>query len=239
MIKLPTEYIDLGDIRMAYRQNGSGQALLLLHGNSENKSIFGKYQTDYFAGMNTFALDSRCHGESQSQDDSLSIEQISDDVIKFCKAMNIKEAFVIGYSDGGNIALFLAKKAPQLFSKVIAVSPNTLVSGSTDGFLRLSRAIIAVFKFLQKLGFNFKKQLLVIDLMMRDIGLSWNDLKGIKTSVKVIYAEKDLIKEEHIREIAAAIPNSTLDKVMGCTHMSIIYNMTAIRIMQEYLLYGK
>jgi len=239
MSRLPTEYVDLDDLRLAYCQNGSGPALILLHGNSESKAIFSKYQTEYFSAFHTYALDSRGHGESKSKDKKLSIEQISDDVIKFCRAKGIKEAVVIGYSDGGNIALFLAKKAPQLFTKLLAISPNTLVSGTTDDSLLLFKRIIKLMTFLSKVGFNFEKYLMSFDLMMHDIGLSDDDLKSIKTKVKIIYAEKDMIKEDHINDIAAAIPGCELEKVMGCTHMSITNNLDAIKIMQEYMAQGR
>jgi pimeloyl-ACP methyl ester carboxylesterase len=239
MTRLTTEFQDLDDIKIAYWQHGSGPDLLLLHGNSESKTIFSHYVLEFFAGFHTWALDSRFHGESQSQEDSLSIELIADDVIRFCQAKGIKQASVIGYSDGGNIALFLAKKAPQLFTRVVAVSPNTLVSGTEDCTLRLFKAIYAVIKFLGRLGINVKKQLMIIDLMLNDIGLSFDDLKTIKTSVKVLYAEKDLIKEQHIQDIAAAIPGSTLDRIPGCTHLNIMESPAAIKIMQEALGAGK
>jgi pimeloyl-ACP methyl ester carboxylesterase len=234
MTKFPTEFQDLGDINVAYWQHGVGPDLLLIHGNSESKAIFTDYPK-YFAGFHIWALDSRCHGESRSQDESLSIEQIADDVIRFCNTKGIKRANVIGYSDGGNVALYLAKKAPQLFPKLIAISPNTLVSGTTDGTLRLFRTVLGLLNFLAKVGINVKKQLLVINLMMRDIGLSFAQLSEIKTSVMVLYAEKDLIKENHIQEIAAAIPGSRLDKVPGCTHISIIHTAAAVQIMQDSL----
>jgi hypothetical protein len=81
MTRLSTEFQDLGDIKIAYWQHGSGPDLLLLHGNSESKTIFSHYLLDHFTGFHTWALDSRFHGESQSQEDSLSIELIADDVI--------------------------------------------------------------------------------------------------------------------------------------------------------------
>ncbi len=201
MKRFPTEFQELGDIALDYWQHGSGPDLLLLHGNSESKTIFMDYP-EFFSGFHVWALDSRCHCESRSQDVTLSIEQISDDVIHFCAAKGIQRAEVIGYSDGGNVALFLAKKAPLLFRKVVAISPNTLVSGTNDGTLRIFRAVLSILNFLSKLGVNVKKQFLVINLMMRDIGLSFAELSEIKTNVKVLYAEKDLIKESHIQEIA-------------------------------------
>ena len=235
MTRLTTEYQDLGDIKVAYWQHGSGSDLLLLHGNSESKVIFAHYLLEHFAGFHTWALDSRSHGESMSEDESLAIEQIADDVIRFCQAKGIQQASVIGYSDGGNIALFLAKKAPHLFPKVVAVSPNTLVSGTEDGTLRLIKAVYGMIRFFAKLGFKVKKQLMIIDLMLNDIGLSFDDLSTIQTSVKVLYAEKDLIKESHIKDIAAAIPGSTLEKIPSCTHLNIMESPIAVKAMQEYL----
>ncbi|HNT77772.1 MAG TPA: alpha/beta hydrolase, partial [Anaerolineae bacterium] len=127
MEKLSTAYVDLGDVKIAYRDYGAGPTLILLHGNSESKSLFTQHQTIHFKMFHTIAIDSRGHGETLSEDTHYSIGQYSDDVIRLCQAKGITEAGVVGYSDGGNIALFLAKKAPQLFKKIVAISPNYLV----------------------------------------------------------------------------------------------------------------
>ncbi len=137
MRRLLTEYVELKDAKIAYTQYGSGPALLLLHGNSESKHAFARYQTEHFRSFRTIAIDSRGHGQTQSNDTVYSIDGYSEDVIAACRAMGIERAFVIGYSDGGNIALFLARKAPDMFPKVIAISPNYLVTSTTDGALRL------------------------------------------------------------------------------------------------------
>jgi pimeloyl-ACP methyl ester carboxylesterase len=234
MNKLPTEYINLPDIKIAYTQYGNGQVLLLLHGNSESKSIFTEYQTKHFPMFHTIAVDSRGHGESKSTDDEYTISQFSDDVINFCKAKEIDQAYVIGYSDGGNIALFLAKKAPELFTRVIAISPNYLVSGTTDDALRTIRVLYKVMTFLNRLGFGFKKSLMRFNLMLRDIGISEEELSGIRTKVKIIYAEHDLIKETHLQQLAALVPGSTLDKVNDCNHMTILNKQGVIEIMKRY-----
>ena len=234
MDKLPTEYLDLPDIRIAYTQYGSGQVLVLLHGNSESKSIFTEYQTKHFPVFHTIAVDSRGHGESKSTDDDYTIDQFSDDVINLCKAKGINQAYVIGYSDGGNIALFLAKKAPELFTRIIAISPNYLVSGTTDDALRTIRILYQIMSFLNRIGFGFKKNLMRFNLMLRDIGISDDDLRWIRTEVKIIYAEHDLIKEIHLQQLAALIPGSTLDKVNDCNHMTILNKPEAIEIMKRY-----
>ena len=234
MSELLTEYIDLPDLTIAYTQHGSGRVLILLHGNSESKSIFTEYQRKHFPMFHTIALDSRGHGESKSTDDEYTIDQFSDDVINFCKAKGINQAYVIGYSDGGNTALFLANKAPELFPRIIAISPNYLVSGTTDDALRTIRILYKLMSFLNRIGLGFKKSLMRINLMLRDIGISDEELSGIRTKVKIIYAEHDLIKETHLQQLASLIPGSTLDKVNDCNHMTILNKPDAIEIMKRY-----
>jgi phosphatidylglycerol lysyltransferase len=238
MGNLTTEYIDLKDARIAYREHGSGPTLLLLHGNSESKNIFAQYQLKHFDMFHTIAIDSRGHGESQSDDADYSIEQYSNDIIEICKAKGITRAYVIGYSDGGNISLFLAQKTPELFPRIVAISPNYLVSGTTDGALRLFRTIRGVVSFASRLGFNVKKEIAKLDLMLRDIGITDDGLRSIRTDMKILYAEKELIKEEHIKQIASLIPNASMDKIMGCHHMTILNKKEAIEVMKTYLLAG-
>jgi pimeloyl-ACP methyl ester carboxylesterase len=111
---MKTKYLQLDTIKMAYTEFGSGPNLILLHGNSQNKSIFKKYQMHYFKNFHTYAIDSSGHGQCVSDDNKFSIKQYSEDIVNFCKEMDIKKTYVIGFSDGGNICLFLAQNNPEI-----------------------------------------------------------------------------------------------------------------------------
>jgi len=235
MEKLPTEYLDLGDVRIAYREHGAGPALILLHGNSASKAMFSKYQTVHFATFRTIAVDSRGHGETVSIDTQYSIHQYSEDVIGLCRAKGISQAFVIGYSDGGNIALFLAKNAPDIFKKIVAISPNYLVSGTTDGALRLFKAMTSAAQMLGRLGLPTRKAVMRFDLMLNDIGITAVELGSIQTSLRILYAENDMIKEEHILEIGRLVPGATVRKIARCNHMTICYKQETIDDIRNYL----
>lgn len=236
MKKLKTKYIDLPTLRMSYSENGQGPNLILLHGNSGNKNMFRKYQTEYFSDFHTYALDSRGHGHSKSNDYPYSIEGYSEDVIAFCRSKNIEKAGVIGYSDGGNISLYLGLKAPGVFEKIIAVSPNYLVEGTTDKALRIFRRIYSIFEGLSRIGFNTANWRARFDLMLHDIGLTRKDLNLVETAIHIIYAENDMIKEDHILDIHHNIPNSTLQKIPKSTHLSIMNKKAAINASRDYLL---
>jgi phosphatidylglycerol lysyltransferase len=236
MDELKTEFVHIGDARIAYREHGAGTALILLHGNSQSKKIFERYQTAHFPDFRTFAVDSRGHGESESEDSSYSIEQYSDDIIALCATKGIRTASVIGYSDGGNIGLFLAVKAPDVFKKIVTISPNYLVSGLKQYAIVMIRAVVKIMTTLGTLGINTKKTIMRMELMLRDIGVTDDDLSSIRTSVHILYAQNDLIREEHIERIAALIPNAMLTRVDRCNHLTILDKREAIDSMRRYLL---
>ena len=235
MSKWVTEYVDLEDARIAYRQYGAGPTLLLLHGNSSNKGTFAEYQTTHFPMFHTVAIDSRGHGQSISNDTEYSIGQYADDVIALCKVKGFTEAYVIGYSDGGNIALHLASKAPMIFKRIVAISPNYLASGLTDGALRFIRATAKTLVVLGRLGLPTRKAVMRFNLMLADIGITAEELSRIQTNVRILYAENDLIKEEHIQEMGRLIPNADIRKISHSNHMTIFYKSETIDDIHEFL----
>ncbi len=236
MGKLRTQYIDLESARIAYCEHGSGPTLILLHGNSESKRVFFRYQTVHFNTFRTIAIDSRGHGETISNDTQYSIGQYSQDVIELCPAKGITQAYVIGYSDGGNIALLLANKRPRLFTRIVAISPNYLVSGTTDGWLRFFQSMRKILAFLGGLGLATQKAIMRIDLMLTDIGITAEELGSIQTNVRILYAERDMIKEQHIQEMGRLIPGASIKKIRHCNHMTVFYKKEAIQDMGQYLL---
>lgn len=232
---LPTRYQDLSDICVAFCEHGSGSTLLFLHGNSESKKLFTAYQTEHFADYHTFALDSRGHGQSRSNDKAYTIPQFSNDVIRFCAAQGIERCHLVGYSDGGNTALLLAKHAPQLFDRIVAISPNYLASGTDEKTLRLFTRLSKLWKFLRKLGMPTQKYIMRFDLMLNDIGITADELRTIQTGMKILYAEEEMIKPDHIREIAELVPDAELEMVPGCTHMNILQHPRTVAAIREYL----
>lgn len=236
MTHLKTEFADLGDMRMAYCQHGSGENLLLLHGNSSSKSFFKKYQLDYFQSFHTIAVDSRGHGQSRSNDEVLNYEQQSVDVVRFCQAQGIQKASVIGYSDGGNLALWLAIKASDVFDRVVAISPNTVASATTERSMNTIRKFIDTMRMWQRLGLPMKKQIMRFQLMLTDTGITDDDLNKISSKVLLIYAEKDMIVEEHFLHIAGLIPSIKLIKMNGCTHLTTPLQIETIAHIKDFLI---
>jgi non-heme chloroperoxidase len=230
-----TKYLELDNIKIAYCEYGAGHDLLLLHGNSENKSIFKKHQLKYFEKFHTFAIDSRGHGQSISEDNEYSINQYSDDVINFCEKLGINKTYVVGFSDGGNICLFLARKNPEVFEKIIALSPNYLAEGTAAKTLKFLHRMYKLFLFMEKLRLPMRKAIMKWELMLKDIGITDGELKEIKTNMYILYAENDMIKEEHLLKMAELIKNCQIKKIKNTTHSNIYKSEETIKEIIEYL----
>src|SRR5205085_12530655 len=70
------------------------------------------------------ATDSRAHGRSIDTNDSLSFEMMADDEAALLDSMHIDSAYVLGWSDGGIVALALAMRHPDKVIKLASTGAN-------------------------------------------------------------------------------------------------------------------
>lgn len=73
------------------------------------------------------------------------------------------------------------------------------------------------------------------ELMLTDTGITDEDLQNIKTNTMILYAENDLITEEHILQISGQIPDCQVRKINNCNHFTIPFLSETIRTIQDYL----
>ena len=72
------------------------------------------------------AIDSRGTGKSSNTAPVLTYEMMSDDVVGVMDALKIERADIVGWSDGGNLGLDLARRYPDRIRKV-RLAPTTLL----------------------------------------------------------------------------------------------------------------
>ena len=114
----------MSDIHLNYVERGAGDALILLHGNGESLDYFSG-QIDFFAkSCRVIALDTRGHGASPRGSAPFTIRQFAEDLRAFMDEKGIESAHILGFSDGGNIALSFALKYPQRVKKLILNGAN-------------------------------------------------------------------------------------------------------------------
>ena len=196
------------DIQQHYIERGEGEVLILLHGNGEDVTYF-EHQINYFSKKyRVIALDTRGHGKTKRGEAPFTIRQFAEDLHEFLKEKNIDKVNLLGFSDGGNIAMIFAMKYPENVKKLILNGAN--LDGSGVKFLvqfpiLLGYYFAAIFARRSK---EAKKNAEMLGLMVKDPNVKVQELSKISMPTLVIAGNKDMIKDSHTRLIGRHIPNA-------------------------------
>jgi pimeloyl-ACP methyl ester carboxylesterase len=122
---MDTKFVCSSDgVRIAYHIRGSGPALLLLHGFSDDRGIWSKHgwldrlQSDF----TLVSVDLRGCGESTGQTDptAYTVERHLTDLMTVMDACELHEFRVWGWSFGASMGLHLAARSSRVIRAVIA-----------------------------------------------------------------------------------------------------------------------
>jgi len=197
------------DIIPYLRETGSGNILILLHGNGEDSEYFTP-QLSYFSRQyHVIAIDSRGHGKTPRGTKPFTLTQFADDLYDFLKEKQIAKVSILGFSDGANIAMIFTLNHPEMVSALILNGGNIKPSGVKS---RYQLPTVIEYAFTKK---KEKKELL--GLMVNEPHISPDILNKITCRTLVIAGTNDMIKDRHTRLIADSIPNAELKIIKG-TH---------------------
>ncbi len=198
------------DIQHFYIEKGQGMPIILLHGNGENCEYF-KEQIDVFAEKyHVYAIDTRGHGKTPRGVMPFTIRQFAEDLRHFMDEHEIEKTHLLGFSDGGNIAMIFAMRHPDRVERLILNGANLNAKGvkrtvqvPIEIGYRIARTLPKVSK-----GVGLDAELL--GLMVNDPNVESKELASIQAKTLVIAGTKDMIRESHTRLIAESIPDSEL-----------------------------
>jgi len=200
------------DIQLHYTKTGSGFPLLLLHGNGEDSSYF-EHQIPVFSQQFTvYAIDTRGHGKSPMGSAPFTLSQFADDLLAFMDKHDLPQADILGFSDGGNIALIFALRYPERVRRLVLNAANLHPTGIKERYLaEMQRERETVDTSTAK-G-RYQAQLL--DLMLLEPNLTSKELRALTCPTLVIAGRYDVIVENHTRLMALAIPGAKLAIIPG------------------------
>lgn len=206
------------DIKLNYIEKGEGRPLIMLHGNGGSLKHF-KNQIAFFSKYyKVIAIDTRGHGKTPMGEKPFTIEQFAEDLKNFMNEKNIDKAFIMGFSDGGNIALTFALKYQDRIEKMITCGANIYPEGlkKTEFEIRLLS-----YKFHRLICPNSRRTRL-LDLIINQPHIKPEELYNIKVPVMVVAGTNDMIKEEHTRLIYKSLPYAQLKFISGGHTLPII-----------------
>ena len=215
--------IKVNNVELYYEEYGTGNPIILLHGNQETHKIFDKLIEQLKKKHKVYAIDSRCHGQSENPTE-ISYNLMCEDIIQFIKELKIEKPILYGFSDGGIIGLLIAINEPDILSNLIISGANI----TPDVFTTFDLILTKLFYFFTRSKY--------IKMMLDEPNISMEELQRIIIPVHVLAGEKDVIKLEHTKLIADNIKNSTLEIIPKENHGSyIIHSEKLYEIIKKYV----
>jgi pimeloyl-ACP methyl ester carboxylesterase len=220
------KFAKVNGINMYYEIHGSGRPLVLIHGGGSTiYTTFGKILPELAKHNQVIAVELQAHGHTSDRNAPSSFEQDADDVAALLKQLNIAKASYFGFSNGGNTAMQIAIRHPEMVDKLIIASalyrrdgiPQAFWDGMNhatienmpkelrDAYLKInndSAGLMTMFKRDAVRMQNFK---------------DWNeaDIKSIKAPTLVIAAANDVMTPEHTLALYRLFSNGQLAILPG------------------------
>ena len=203
----------MSDIHLHYTRQGSGPPLLLLHGNGEDGGYFVR-QTEYFSRHYTvYALDTRGHGRSPRGAGPFTMARFAQDLLDFMDEQKLERAHLLGFSDGGNIALTFALRHPGRVGRLVLNGANLDPSGVRPS---VQIPIVLGYKLASlSQAPKARANAELLGLMVNEPHIHPRELAALTMPALVIVGSRDMIRASHSRLIADSLPHGRLVTVKG------------------------
>jgi esterase len=148
-------------MHLHFRKYGSGPDLIILHGlygSSDNWITIARQLQDHYT---IWLPDLRNHGASPHQPTN-TYEEMTNDLYDFFKVHGIENAYLIGHSMGGKVAMRFAAENPEKVNRlmIIDIAPkNYLIGTSTFKHIRQHEMILELLENPDLSKFTSRKEL--------------------------------------------------------------------------------
>ena len=237
-------YVDNDNARIWYAAFGDGPPVVLLHGGLGNGGNWGRQVPALVAsGYRAIVVDSRGQGRSSRDDRPYSYELMASDVRAVLDTLGIPKAAFIGWSDGADTALVLAKQTPERSAGIFFFACNVDASGPlpfqfTDRIGRIYNRHVADYAALSPTPGGFEKMRDDLGIMQKDQpNYSAADLATIAVPVWSVLGEHDeFIRREHAQYIARSIRGARFVLLPEVSHFAPLQRPAAFNgAMLEFL----
>ncbi len=225
-------YITANGVRMYYEIRGEGEPLVLMHGGTAcNEGVYAL--ADVLARTYRVIMpERRAHGRTHDVDGPITYDNMTDDTLAFLAELQIGPAIFAGHSDGANVGMYLAIRAPERVRALVAIGGNHHANGLEPGFIEWMRAATpesfaaaasGEMDSYARLSPDGAAHFAVVfdkirQMWLESPSLSAADLAAIAAPTLVIAGDRDLITWEHLREMQRSVQNGQIAIVPGATH---------------------
>ncbi len=198
--------------------SNNDRVVMMLHGNGESTQIFADNVADLCAEDYVILVDSRGHGKTTSGDSEFTIDLMAEDLSKLCDELCVGKYKLLGFSDGGNIAITYAVRHPERLSHLVVAGANL----NPQGMKFFTKLSISIKYFFAKLSNDKSEKHRVktelLSLMINYPHISPRLLGNIECKALVLEGKYDVIKHKHTQLISRSMKNSKTVTVPDSGH---------------------
>lgn len=140
-----SSYVQLGEVRTYYEDDGSGEPLVLLHPGLADSRAWESNLPGLAKDFRVYRPDRRGHGRTPDVEGPITYEQMALDTIAFLEQVVGGPAYLVGHSDGAPVALLVALERPDLVRRLVFASGVFHHEGWTPGVIDLDDDTTAFF----------------------------------------------------------------------------------------------
>jgi pimeloyl-ACP methyl ester carboxylesterase len=115
--------IEVNRVRLYYEFHGEGEPLALVHGSWGDAVSWQLVLPQLAESLRVLVYDRRGHSRSERPEGQGSVHEDADDLAALLESLEFAPAHVVANSYGGNVALRLAAKRPELFRSLSCHEP--------------------------------------------------------------------------------------------------------------------
>ena len=218
-------YVQLGDVRTYYEEDGTGAPLVLLHPGLADSRAFERNVPGLAREFRVYRPDRRGHGRTPDVEGPITYAQMADDTIAFLEQVVGGPACLVGHSDGAPVALLAALARPDLVRALVFGAGVFHHDGWAPGAIDMDDELMAFFT--EYWGAvapdgpaHFPVVAAKLDRMHREEPtLTTADLAGYPGPALVMVGDgDDEIPIEHTLALRDGLPDAQLAVVPGTQH---------------------
>lgn len=225
-------YVSVGGVRLFYQIRGAGSWLLLLHGGLSSSAEFDAIIPELARHYRVLAIDRRGHGRSGDSTAPFAYATMATDVKAVVDALGVQSAVVLGFSDGGVVALHLASAHPAFVTRLVAIGAHASLDGLTpevQGVMKDEMTAEALAKTAPAVEREYRARSPHPDafttflaksraMWLHDPHVAFADLARIQAPTLVLAGEHDSVRLDHVMDIRRQLKNGRLCVLPGATH---------------------
>lgn len=245
------KFFDSDEVRIAFRDEGFGDPVLLIHGFASNVVVnwanTGWIEALKRADYRVIAMDVRGHGESDKLYDTeqYAFGNLVEDVRRLLDYLAINQADIMGYSMGARITAFFSLIYPErVRSAILAGAGINLVNGmgtsepiaaalEADSLAEVTDTTARAFRAFADQT-KSDRQALAACIRSSRMEISTEQLARISCPTLIAVGTEDIIAGSGA-ELAELIPGAELFNIKGRDHMKAVGDPVYKRAVLDFL----